>query len=158
VQFYLEIFFTKIIEEEVLYYKYIENVSQINDDPDNLVTKYLISTFPDISDNYIVHSTSWRYDNKGKIILTYVVYSDDLDFQTLKTQHINIHHLKNSEATNLKKPRPIELNEKDVISHGMRHFSFLIRKDKKNKFKKILLKNTYKIFHQLDEEISGAIG
>jgi hypothetical protein len=99
-------------------------------DPDIILSEELtrIGIRPNETCHY-AHSTSWRYET-GKTVLTYLVWST-LDQLALFHTHILAPDISGLPcAADRLKPRPAEINEASVLSHGLRHLRFLIdRKD-----------------------------
>ena len=73
----------------------------------------------------IVHSTSWRYE-RGKIVLTYLVYSDRLRFRG-RARRARISALPSAEhAAGDGKDR-----DRQVAAHALRHLALLVAEDPK---------------------------
>ena len=106
--------------------RYVRRITQLSNgsaDPD-AVARGLISG---IAKPAILHSTSWRWEKDGTIILTYLAYCEGEEFKGAEPVQLAWGQLAPPAATDPQHPRPAEIREVDVLSHGLRHLSFLIR-------------------------------
>jgi hypothetical protein len=129
---YLEIFVvTPVTGDAIQYAKKRIDITAVNRDPDDLVLEVIKGTPgapPLVSqDKCIVHSTSWRYEGKEGLVLTYLVYSDEVNFQDEETKWLCIKDKRIVQSKNPSKPRPQNLQEGDILIHGIRHLGFLIK-------------------------------
>ena len=81
----LEIFYVRIIGDKVRYQRKEANLSKKGGDPARIIQSLIqekrrASSGKVEKKEFIVHSTSWRYARAGKVMLTYVAYSDELDW------------------------------------------------------------------------------
>lgn len=157
----LEFFFTKIIDSKVCYWKNNIDITEAEEDPDNIVLKILESDINEtpkmLKEKYIVHSTSWRYEEKGLITLMYLVYSDHLDFGINPIKTIPFNQLRLAISTSYKKPRPQIIKEENVISHAVRHLAYLVKDGNYDSYKKCLTKETVKKLKELKSIPAGEI-
>jgi hypothetical protein len=128
---FLEIFFVTAVSHECIRYcKRHIDISKDDRNPDDIVYEAatLSSDFaPKIGkDQFVSHSTSWRYERDGSIYLTYLVYSEYLNFGEYKSNILSINDMEMSQSASATKPRPENLKEKHVVWHGMRHLSHLV--------------------------------
>lgn len=84
----LEVFYLRIVGANVRYQRKEANLSRKGDDPDKMIWSLIKDgrSAPAKSEEieekeFLIHSTSWRYERPGKVILTYVAYSDELKFE-----------------------------------------------------------------------------
>jgi iron complex transport system ATP-binding protein len=108
---YLEIFFTTFVSEDFLgYSKKVLDITYDNRDPDEIVLEVITNRrngMPSILGNkFISHSTSWRYEQDGSICLTYVVFSDYIDFSGNKVYTLKMHEVEISCTNSPNRPRP----------------------------------------------------
>jgi hypothetical protein len=75
----------------------------------------------------LLHSTSWRWEPDGRIVLTYLAWAKD---GTLVGVTRPLPKLEAPAATDPLRPRPAEVREVDPLAHGLRHLSFLLRTDR----------------------------
>jgi hypothetical protein len=90
------------------------------------------------------------------VILTYVAYSDELEFKRGKVKSIPIKKLKTI-TKGSHKPRSQTELEKKVVSHAMRHIAFLIQTDSQNDLKNALTRQTKKVFEKLWVSLAGKV-
>jgi hypothetical protein len=129
-QYQLEIFLTKFNDQQITYKQVILDITGKTENPDDLVLLSIQKFNSEIiqKNRLISHSTSWRYDKGSEsVIITYIVYSDDFDFtdsKSLNITDINIVNIVSSD--NLSKPAPENITPENVVSHGIRHLSYLV--------------------------------
>ena len=83
----------RIQGKQVRFQRKVANLSKRNRNPDKVIKSLIQEKRQTESgkveqSEFIVHSTSWRYEQKGKVMLTYVAYSDELEFRRGKTKQI----------------------------------------------------------------------
>jgi hypothetical protein len=105
---------------------------------------------------FIIHSTSWRYEQPGKVLLTYVAYSDELEFEDGKEKSMSLRQLQTITKTGWKPHSGAEL-EKKVVSHAMRHISFLIQTDNQIDFASAMTPETMEVFEKLWIRLAGRV-
>ena len=159
----LEIFYVRILDDRVRYQRKQANLTRKGSDPNALIQSLIWEKHDDAKGSgkiekreFVVHSTSWRYMQPNKIILTYVAYSDELEFEKGKAQSLPLKNLKKL----TKKPQRAQTpaaREKQVVSHAMRHIAFLIKTDHQIDFKSALTPETMKLFKKLGGSLAGRI-
>jgi hypothetical protein len=159
----LEIYFVSRVSDGFHWLRREIDISQEQQDPDSIVTDYLYYFFADSNvitqkDRYILHSTSWRYTEPRSIVLTYIVYADSFNFSHLQPGFLSQQELEIAESSNPKVPRPTKrILPEQVLSHGIRHIAFLISKDEKSVFQRVVSHDTKVYFEQLHKELAGRI-
>jgi hypothetical protein len=133
----LEIFLATLVgDTTVRYIVQRHDITQRPRNPDDLVLELAFSTTAGpvtLSRKHCyIHSTSWRYEGDGAIILTYFVYSDRMEFQggvgsVLKLEDVSI--TASEDAT---RPRPVVLMEEQIVAHGIRHLGYLAKTNHRN--------------------------
>jgi hypothetical protein len=88
--------------------------------------------------------------------LTYVAYSDDLEFKKGKFKNVPLKQLRTISKTS-RKPRSRTGLEKKVVSHAMRHIAFLIQIGDQEDFKSALKSETVKVFEKLWVSLAGKV-
>jgi len=128
---FLEIFIATLASGESIAYtkSNIEITGDIRD-PDEIVNE-IIKNSSDVArmvraDVYIVHSTSWRYESDGSLILTYMVYSEHVTFMGNNHRVLHLRNIRMPVSKDSQRPRPHQIEEEHVVVHGMRHLSFLL--------------------------------
>jgi hypothetical protein len=82
--------------------------------------------------NCYVHSTSWRYERDGSIILTYFVYSDRMGFRDNAGSVLRLEDVSITLSEDAARPRPAVLMEEQIVAHGMRHLGYLAKTNNRN--------------------------
>lgn len=104
--------------------------------PDDLVLNLVFDTPTGpvrVSSKYCyVHSTSWRYERDGSIILTYLVYSDRMEFRSGAGTVLRLEDVAVTVSEGAARPRPATLMEEQIVLHGIRHLSFLAKTANRN--------------------------
>ena len=154
----LEIFYLRIVAQRVRYQRREVNLSRKGSDPDKMIWSRIRQKPDDSAEEheFIVHSTSWRYERPGKVILTYVAYSDDLTFEKDKVKSLSLENLR-SVKKNTKSPASQAELEKKVVSHALRHIAFLIKTDDQIDFKSALKPETIETFDKIWVNLAGRV-
>lgn len=74
----------------------------------------------------LIHSTSWRWEPDGRIVLTYLAWAAD---GALGDGARPLPQLAPPGPTDPLHPRPPEIRELDPLAHGLRHLAFLLATD-----------------------------
>ena len=112
-------------------------------------------------DPAIVHSTSWRYEVGGTVILTYLAYGEKANPSALAgkdVQTIQKCDLPGSGATDPDRPRPPALAHEDVLAHGLRHLALLARRTGGERFVERLGEHSRHFFSSIEPGLAGEIG
>jgi hypothetical protein len=157
----LEIFYLRILGNRVRYQRKQANLSRKGGDPNHMIQSLIQEKRETASGEveekeFVVHSTSWRYAQPDKIMLTYVAYSDELEFEKGKFHSVPLKNLKTITKKS-RKPRTRAALEKTVVSHAMRHMAFLIRTDDQIDFDSALTPETKKVFKSLWVSLAGRV-
>jgi len=155
----LEIFHLRIVKERVRYDRKEVNLSRKGSDPDKLIWSHIRQEPRDSAaeeHEFIVHSTSWRFEQPGKVILTYIAYSDELTFEKDKAKSISLKAVQ-TVTKKTRKPRSRAEVEKKVVSHALRHIAFLIKTDDQIEFKSAMKPETMEKFEDLWVSLAGRV-
>jgi hypothetical protein len=157
----LEIFYLRIVGKSVRYQRKEANLSRKGGDPDRMIRSLIREKRSDDSgeveeQEFIVHSTSWRHEQPNKVLLTYVAYSDELEFEKGKFHNLPLKKLVTITKKSRKPRSPAEL-EKKVVSHAMRHIAFLIQAGDQEDFQSVLTPETIEVFKKLWISLAGRI-
>jgi hypothetical protein len=157
----LEIFYLRIAGKRVRYQRKQVNLSRKGTNPDRVMQSVIQEKRQDASgkveeQEFIVHSTSWRYTQPDKVILTYVAYSDELTFGRGRSRSLLLKDLRTI-AKKSRKPRSRAELEKKVVSHAMRHIAFLIQTGDQDDFASALNPETKKVFEKLWVALAGKV-
>ena len=155
----LEVFYVRIVGRQVQYQRRQVNLTQRGSDP-NRVIQALVSekreqeTGQVEEREFIIHSTSWRYKPPRQIVLTYVAYSDELEFKRGSVRRLPMKRIK---ALTQSQPRSRTGLENQVVAHALRHIAFLVKTGDQGDFKSALTPATRKIFQSLWVTLAGRI-
>lgn len=159
----LEVFYLRIVGDHIRYQRKEANLSRKGGDPDKMIWSLIKDSHnkPGESEemeekDFIVHSTSWRYERPGKVILTYAAYSDELKFEKGKAHNLSLQKLRTLTKKSQQPSSRAEL-EKKVVSHAMRHIAFLIKTDDTNEFKKALTPKAITAFKKIWVSLAGRV-
>ncbi len=161
----MEIFYLRVIGKSVRYQRKQADLSRRGGDPDRVIRSLIhekrsASSGRVEEKEFIVHSTSWRYAKPNRVILTYIAYSDELEFKKGKASNkAKTLPLKSLRTITKKsrKPRSRTELEKKVVSHAMRHIAFLIQTGDQDDFKSALQPETLKVFEKLWVSLAGKV-
>jgi hypothetical protein len=156
----LEVFYMRIQANRVCYLRKQIHLSRSRGDPDTLLKSLLQQKLQTsagvVEQEFMVHSTSWRYAAGGRIVLTYVAYSDELEFGRGRVKNITLKQLRKINISS-GQPRSREGRERQVVAHAMRHISFLIKTDTRNEFANAFTPSTRKVFKSLWVSLAGRL-
>lgn len=155
----LEIFYIRIVGKNVRYQRKVANLS-MKGDPDarirSLLREKRRADSGEIEEQeFVVHSTSWRYERPGKIMLTYAAYSDELEFKTGSFKSLSLKRLRTIQKKSHKPRSQTELHNK-VVSHAIRHIAFLIQVGS-DEFASALKPGTAKVFERIWGNLAGEV-
>ncbi|MCE7898339.1 MAG: hypothetical protein DPW11_00400 [bacterium] len=154
--YFLEVILTKIVDEEILYKKVELDITNKSENPDELVLLLVQKHSADVieKNRLISHSTSWRYVSTGSTIIAYIVYSDDFEFSDPAS--LPISEIKIIESGDPTHPAPKEISLESVVSHGIRHLSFLVTNNP-SVYNSTVNPNTLFRFKEIDAALAGKI-
>jgi hypothetical protein len=156
----LEIFYLRVVDDEVRYQRRQVSLSGTQADPDRVIHSLIRRKFHtpagEVEEEFVVHSTSWRYAPPGEVILTYVAYSDELEFDAPEFKTLPLERLRMVDVSTPRPRSPDEL-EKQVVSHAMRHLAFLVKTDDENTLARVLTPETRKVFEALWVALAGRV-
>ncbi len=157
-QHLLEILLTKFVDQKILFHRTELDISQQSDNPDELVLLAVQKFSPQIINRQrlISHSTSWRYVEGGKTIITYVVYSDDFVFDEKEISNLDFSAIKIIESGDASKPSPNNIQIENVVSHGIRHLAFLVVNNP-GLYSSVINPASYSSFQEIDQSLAGKI-
>ncbi|MBA4373587.1 MAG: hypothetical protein C0402_12105 [Thermodesulfovibrio sp.] len=158
----LEIFIASFDENAaVRYSRIVIDISEDVRNPDEIVKEEIRKpsqcTPQIVCSRYISHSTSWRYEADGSIYLTYLVFSDHADFTYVSSDTLQIHDMQIPPAASAENPRPNDIKEEHVISHGMRHLSHLVNESKQEMYRSALSNKSLSLFARIGALLAGKL-
>ena len=154
----LEIFYLRMSGTRVRYQRKKISLSRKGSNPDQRIWVNIRDEQRESSEQqeFIVHSTSWRYERPDKVLLTYAAYSDELTFEKGKSKSIPLQDLRVIRTKSCKPRSQAEL-EKKLVSHAMRHIAFLIKTDNEIDFKSSMTPETIEKFEKLWVNLAGKV-
>lgn len=153
----IEVFYLRITGNQVHYQRRQINLDNKGGDPTTLIESLMQYKLQDSTQKeFIVHSTSWRYTAPGKVILTYIAYSDELEFGGREVKSLTLKELKKINVST-GKPRSPAGRERQVVAHAMRHISFLIKTDHAGEFKDVFTRRSRRVFESLWSSLAGRL-
>ena len=157
----LEIFYMRIVGKNVRYQRKVADLGKRGGDPDAIIRSLIhekrrADSGKVEAQEFIVHSTSWRYEQGGKIMLTYAAYSDELEFKTGTYKSLSLKKLRMIQKKSRKPRSQTELQNK-VVSHAMRHIAFLLQTGDQDNFRSALTSETTKTFETLWGNLAGEV-
>lgn len=156
----LEIFYIRIVSRNIHYQRKVADLSKRGGDPDakiqSLIREKRRTESGEVEEQeFIVHSTSWRYE-RGRIMLTYAAYSDELEFKKGTFQSLSLKKLRTIHKKSRKPRSQSELQNK-VVSHAMRHIAFLLQTGDHDHFRSALAPETAKVFETIWGNLAGKV-
>jgi hypothetical protein len=109
----------------------------------------------------IVHSTSWRFERDGTVVLTYLAFGERPSPSApgrTGVQTMPWRKLPGLGPTDPDRPSPAVLRHEDVLAHGLRHLALLARRRDNDAFAARLTKAGKALFAAVEPEIAGKIG
>lgn len=157
-QHILEIFLTKFDHDQVAYRREEIDITQQTENPDELVLLAVQKYSSQIisRQRLISHSTSWRYVEGGKTIITYIVYSDDFEFSSSTYLKLDFSSLKIIDSGDTAKPAPNNITVENVISHGIRHLAYLVVHNS-SLYAQVVNPESLTSFQTIDQALAGKI-
>jgi hypothetical protein len=133
----LEIFLATLVgDTTVRYVVQRHDITHKPRNPDDLVLDLAFGTTPGpvtlSRKRCYIHSTSWRYERDGAIILTYFVYSDRMKFQGDVGSVLRLEDVSITVSEDATRPRPAVLMEEQIVAHGIRHLGYLAKTNNRN--------------------------
>ena len=139
--------------ETLRYVRRIAGLSNRTTDPDAAARELTRG----IGEPAILHSTSWRWEKDGTIVLTYLAYCESAKFHGTGPVELRWANLARPAATDPQRPRPSEIREVDVVSHGLRHLSFLIRYARDGRLAAALSPRSLTFFKAICGQLAGRL-
>jgi len=121
------------LAEEAGPVRYLHRIENLGcDNPDGPARSIASASGADI---VMIHSTSWRWEAGGRIVLTYLAWARE---GTLPAAAVVLPAPPTRPDTDPLHPRPKEISRLDPLFHGLRHFAFLLRYDPDHKLREAL--------------------
>jgi hypothetical protein len=101
-----------------------------------------------------LHSTSWRWEPDGRIVLTYLAWMKD---GRVGNEARPLPQLPPPGPTDPLHPRPAEIRELDPLAHGLRHLAFLLRRDRDGRLTAALGERAVAALLALEPTVAGEL-
>ncbi len=129
---FLEVFFTTMVGEDTIKYNVRrQDITCDKRDPDDVVRSIVSPTGDGCLElpykGCFIHSTSWRYEHDGRIVITYLVFSDRLIFIDDTGATLMLKDVEAPRNIDPARPRPGKIREEQIVAHGIRHLGFLAK-------------------------------
>ncbi|HXK61512.1 MAG TPA: hypothetical protein PLP42_16620 [Acidobacteriota bacterium] len=103
----------------------------------------------------ILHSTSWRWEKDGTLILTYLAFSEASNCKSSEPYRLAWSELLPPQSTDPTKPRPAVIRQQDVLAHGIRHITFLVRYSQDRRITEALSPESLGFFQSMCGQLAG---
>jgi hypothetical protein len=148
----LELFLVSPFDDRTLAYGLlIADISNDSSDPDTVARRL----FAENCSAAILHSTSWRREGNGTLVLTYLAFSEDAGCRNIQPLRLSRSELLPPKTTDPEKPRPKEIRQQDVLAHGLRHITFLVRYSRDRRIAKTLSPGSLRFFQAMCAQLAG---
>lgn len=148
----LELFLANPSEAQTVAYGIkTADLSRDSFDPDTVAR----SLMPSGCGPAILHSTSWRWEKDGTLILTYLAFSEDSKCRSSEPSRLAWSELLPPQTTDPKKPRPAVIRQQDVLAHGIRHITFLVRYSQDRRIAEALSPQSIQFFQTMCGQLAG---
>ncbi|KAF0180191.1 MAG: hypothetical protein FD164_1861 [Nitrospirae bacterium] len=157
---YVELFAFAFDRDAVHYGKQTADLSASGMNPDSAVyfllngLEFLKPVEETVS---LVHSTSWRFEDDGTIALSYLAYCRLLMPDRRLPHTLGFHDLAGCRQDDPLRPRPAAIHERDVLSHGLRHLSFLVCEDGDARYADMLGEDACRTFSIFQPQTAGQL-
>jgi hypothetical protein len=104
----------------------------------------------------LYHSTSWHFRAPNEVVLTYLATYPAIPSQQ-RWQAVKLAELPGVLPVDPVKPEPRNLNELKVLSHGLSHLAFLLRRDDSSALKEAIGTTGERALSQLTPHLAGEL-
>lgn len=127
------------------------DLSRDSSDPDTVARGLMTDDCSPV----ILHSTSWRWEKSGTLVLTYLAFSEESGCAKAEPSRLDWSELLPPQTTDPKKPRPAEIRQQDVLAHGIRHITFLVRYSPDQRIAEALSPQSLQFFQSMCGQLAG---
>jgi len=103
----------------------------------------------------VLHSTSWRWEKDGTLMLTYLAFSEDAKCKNSEPSRLAWNEILPPQSTDPKKPRPPVIRQQDVLAHAIRHITFLVRYSPDRRIAAALSPESLRFFGSMCGQLAG---
>ena len=147
----VDIFFVRIDGARCVFQVSMIDLGRADMDPDGVVADRALRRHPELAEaghELVIHSTSWRRQG-SRILLTYLVYSDQLAFRG------RVRRLRLSEMPSPQNTKSVP-SARALASHALRHLAFLYAEDP-SRYDDRLATNTRRQLKRLRPAVAGRL-
>ncbi|MEV4748904.1 hypothetical protein AB0K21_21205 [Streptosporangium sp. NPDC049248] len=119
----VEILLLRVDPAGAWHYRHIVTSLNKGESPDQAVRR--VGGLTAEATSTVVHSTSWRYQPEGQVVLTYAVCPDP----AAHLPAIALTHFRLARGATSSAPSPEHLQIENVVTHALRHLAFLMLTD-----------------------------
>jgi hypothetical protein len=145
-----EVLFARIAGRDLRFQVARFDLERSRRDPDTTVREFADARLGEPDALRVVHSTSWRYE-RGRIVLSYLVYSDRLA-PPGRSRRAHLDALPSPE----KPAHDARDRDRAVASHALRHLAFLVAEDP-DEYRPKLSANTLSALRPLRPAAAGRV-
>jgi hypothetical protein len=145
-----EVLFARIAGRDLRFQVARFDIERSRRDPDMLVRELADGRLGEPDALRVVHSTSWRYE-RGRIVLSYLVYSDRLA-PPGRSRRARLDALPSPERP----AHTVRDRDRAVASHALRHLAFLVAEDP-DKYRPKLSAETIRALRPLRPAAAGRV-
>jgi len=138
-------------DRTIAYGRLSADLSRDSADPDAVAR----SLIPSTCSLAFLHSTSWRWEKNGTLVLTYLAFSEDPNCGAAEPSRLAWSEVVPPQSTDPKRPRPAEIREPDVLAHGIRHITFLVRYSTDRRITEVLSPQSLQFFQSMCAQLAG---
>jgi hypothetical protein len=138
-------------DRAIAYGRLSSSLSRDGGDPDTVARRLA----PPTCAPAILHSTSWRWEKDGTLVLTYLAFSEDPTCGTAEPSRLAWTEILPPPSTDPLKPRPADIREQDVLAHGLRHITFLVRYSVDRRIASALSPRSLAFFQSMCGQLAG---
>lgn len=159
----LELFWvTPTPRRQVAWARRVVDLGTGGTDPDDLVLGWLHAPPSDAPcvdpARCVVHSTSWRYSPPATLLVTYLIYGEDIAFAPIPDGRLRVAGPPALARGTRLRPRPAVVTERAVLLHGLRHLAFLLRQPGAAMPADWLSARSRSLFATIDSGLAGGLG
>jgi hypothetical protein len=151
----VEVFLVTFEAETVQYQRLVRELGAPANDPDAAV-RLALDKVPAGQRTSLYHSTSWHFQPPNQVVLTYLACTQGV-LDPKSARRIPIGDLPGVAPVDPKKPRPDNLDELQVLSHGLRHLAYLLRRDSEPRLRVAVGPIGERILSKLTPELAGEL-
>jgi hypothetical protein len=157
----VEVFAVAFDADGLLYWRDIQPLTRSGGVPENavraLLAKHSRRSPSPTPVTRVIHSTSWRYEAPGQIVLTYLACVAPDGEPLPDAIHLRMDELPGLAPTDPLHPRPPVIRERDVLAHGLRHLALLMNREPEGELARALNPAGRMMLWRLNPTVAGQL-